>query len=148
MICWDRLGGDTVIGVLEAGEAPRLLELLDWVRTLLATWTPDADAAPTHPALLSILALRRERGHGEPECWPDVEVFDTAHAMMTLVLDTIPSEGAVLVLPSFNHVFAWLWALTDLAAARPRDARWLEEMGTALRTVANAERAQRVDHFW
>jgi hypothetical protein len=148
MICWDRLGGDMVIGVLEAGEAPRLLELLDWARTLLATWTPDADAGPAHPALLAILAMRREREHGEPESWPDDEVFDTAHAMMTLVLDTVPTEGAVVVLPSFNHVFAWLWALTDLAAARSRDARWLGEVGASLQAVANAERAQRVDHFW
>jgi hypothetical protein len=148
MICWDRLGADVVIGVLEADEPSRLLELLDWARTLLATWTPEDDATPTHSALLAILAARRDREHGEPANWPEVEVFDTSHAMMTLALETIPSQGTVMTLPSFNHVFAWLWALTDLGAARARDARWLAEIGESLEVVVSAERAQRVDHFW
>ena len=54
----------------------------------------------------------------------------------------------MVVLPSFNHVFAWLWALTDLGAARTRDARWLAEITDSPEAVVSAERAQRVDHYW
>ncbi|HEX6343465.1 hypothetical protein [Umezawaea sp.] len=145
MICWDRLGDDVVIGVLEGGEPAALRDLFTRVRDLVA---PEHAATSTDPALARILQVRRAREHGEPPLWPDDEVFDTARTMLDLALSTIPDEGAVAVLPSFNHVFAWLWAITDVTAASPRDARWLGDVARALHATASAERAHRVDHFW
>ncbi len=148
MICWDRLGNDVVIGVLEADEPAGLRDLFTWARDLLNARIPDRAGSRTDPALRAILAMRGGREHGEPPHWADAEVFDTSHAMLELALTTIPDEGTVVLLPSFNHVFAWLWALTDLSAARTQDAPWLTDIATSLQATASAERAQRVDHLW
>jgi hypothetical protein len=129
MICWDRVGNDMVIGVFEPGEVAllrrHLLKLREALEQRFAEYTMDLvlgerrpDAMTDDPRLGELLAFRaRDDEPDEVRLWREPAVFGTSHHMIEMVLATLPTDKALVEIRSFEQVFAWLWALTDVRVA-------------------------------
>lgn len=85
MICWDR-HDERIIGTF----TPRQIR---WIREHVS-------ALPSRPV------ATHERSS---------ELLRRTFADTIAVLETLPTTGGVVILPSARHVWAWIWSLTECA---------------------------------
>ena len=160
MICWDRLESDVVHGYFDISEVARLRRHATGLRTLLTADTFD-NAMNDDPPPRTRATSRDGLVVAEPSRWTNDHTDDTIQQRRPItsqvllhkvgvMLGTLPAQGGIVELPSFDHVFAWLWVLTDLqtlviefGGLEPERSRniavWLEEVANALYEVATKE---------
>ncbi len=123
MQIWARLGDDCLIGRFKTNELAVLRshieELLGLIDTRLASDVPASvpDQARTDARLQEILRFRTSQTTQGPSQWKEMELLQTSQTMLESMLVRIPQKGDVVRLVTFDYVFAWMWALTDLKVA-------------------------------
>jgi hypothetical protein len=155
MMCWDRQGRELLIGVFDDDEVSEIHHHFTGLRDLLLAHFADVESPhllhdhstgqvtaddPRLTAVLSGRGCRDDQTHPRQR----QAVLSTSLDMLDLALTTFPRTGNVVVLPSFKHVLAWLWSLTDVAADLAHDvasatsARRMNDIGASLLATSTA----------